>query len=121
VWAAQGITDPDTQWSKILKWRLRQSPAYSEMFMTRYAKATGNVMMQKVLRLQAEQQMTKQGVPGMDAGVPTSMLRRPGEGSGAGGPTAAQSALGGVVAGGMGTASRMADAEAQLQVNQGAA
>jgi len=121
VQKARGKSDAETEWAKVLKWKVRQQPAYIEAITTRLAKRQGNKLMLQVLKLQQQQKMTQQGVPGMDAGVATAALRRPGEGGGSGGPTAAQSALGGVVAGGMGTASRIADAEAQLQINQGAA
>ena len=120
VMEAMGKSDPESEWSKVLKWKMRQQPAYLEAMATRLAKRQGNRLMLQVMKLQAQQKMTQQGVPGMDAGIPTAGLRRAGEG-GSGGPTAAQQSLGGIIAGGMGTASRMADAEAQLQVSQGAA
>lgn len=121
VMEAMGKSDAETEWAKVLKWKVRQQPAYIEAITTRLAKRQGNKLMLQVLKLQQQQQMTKQGVPGMDVGVPSAALRRPGEAGGSGGPTAAQAALGGVMAGEMGTASRMADAEAQLQISQGAA
>lgn len=116
VMKAMGKSDADSEWAKVLKWKIRQQPSYIEAQVTRLAQLQGNKLMLKVMKLQQNQQMTKQGVPGLDPGVPTAALQRPGEGGG--GPTTAQRSLGGVISGGMGTASMMQDAEAQLQVGQ---
>lgn len=122
VQKARGKSDAESEWAKVLKWRMRQQPAYIEALTTRLAKRQGNKLMLQVLKLQQAQQMTKQGVPGMDAGVATAALRRPGEMSGGGGgPTYAQTSRAGAISGEMGTAALMNDAEAQMQVGQGAA
>lgn len=118
VQAARGKPDAETEWAKVLKWRMRNSPEYTQMMIARLAKQQGNKMMLEVLSLQNQQRMTQQGPPGMDAGVPTAALRRAGEGGGA---TAAQQSRAGAISGEMGTQSRMADAQAQIQVGQGAA
>lgn len=118
---ASGITDVETAWSKVIKTQMRMDPAYRQMMMTRLAKRQGNKLMLQVLKLQQQGQMTQQGVPGMPAGVPTSALNGPGEqnqGGGMGGPTYAQSSLGGQMAAEV--APQMQDARAQLVAGRGA-
>jgi hypothetical protein len=124
--AAQGKSDPETEWAKVLKDRIRQEPSYIQEQVTRLAKQRGNRVMLEILKLQADMEMTKAGLPapGMEAGLPTTMLKRAGEQAqtgGGGGPTMASSARGGIEAGQMGVASRQADAMAQIQGGQGAA
>lgn len=113
VWDAMGITDANTQWSKILKWQIKRSEEYLAARKLQLAKASGDKLMQKVIKLQADQKLTKQGVPGQPTGVPTVALYGPGEG-GSGGPNQAQRSLGGQMAGATGPDMRDAAAVAQL-------
>lgn len=117
IWAAEGKSDPETEWAKVLKWKIRNHPAYVEAQVTRLAKRQGNRLMLQVQKLQSQGQMTQQGAPGFESGIPASALRGPG----GGGPTTAQQSRAGAISGEVGTAARTADAEAQLQVSQGAA
>lgn len=124
--AAQGKADAETEWAKVLKDRIRQDPSYIAEQVARLAKQRGNKVMLKILKLQADQRMTQQGlpVPGFENGLPTAMLNRAGEqaqSGGGGGPTMASSARGGIEAGIMATSSRQADAMAQIQAGQGSA
>ena len=84
VQKARGKSDAESEWAKVLKWKIRQEPAYIEAQVTRLAKRQGNRLMLQVLKLQQQQRMTPQGIPGMDAGIPTAALRRPGDGGGGG-------------------------------------
>lgn len=94
---ASGITDVESEWARVLKTKLRLSPAYQEMMMTRLAKRQGNKIMLQVMKLQQQQRMTQGGMPGFPMGMPVAALNGPGEGGGgvAGGPNAAQASLGG--------------------------
>lgn len=121
VQEARGKPDAESEWAKVLKWRIRQQPAYIEAQVTRLAKRQGNRLMLQVLNLQKQQRMTEQGMPGFEAGLPTAALNRAGEGGTGfgGGPTSAQQSRAGAISGEVGTAARMADAQAQMQVGQG--
>lgn len=116
VWEAMGLTDPETQRAKILKWKISTSPEYVMMQTTRLAKRQGNRLMLQVLKLQEQQRMTKQGVPGFPSGVPAVAANRGGGGGVSGGPTTAQRSLGGQMA--AQTGPPMNDARAQAQVGQ---
>lgn len=123
--AAKGKADPETEWAKVLKDRIRQHPSYIEEQVARLAKLRGNKRMLQILKLQADQRMTQQGIPGFEGGLPAAALNRgaaqaQGGGGGGGGPTMASSVRGGVEAGQMAVASRQADANAQLMAGQGA-
>jgi hypothetical protein len=107
VWAAQGKTDPNSEWTKVLKWKMKTSPEFILAQTQRYAKRQGDKMMLQVLKLQQQQKMTQTGVAGFPAGVPTSAVGAP-DGGGppggapsggpGGGPNVAQRAYGGIKA-----------------------
>jgi hypothetical protein len=121
VWEAQGITDYETQWAKVLKWKIRQSPPYIEAQATRLAKRTGDKLMLKVMRLQQQQRMTEGGPPGYEAGIPSAVLNGPGGGGVNGGPTTGQRSLGGQMAAQSGPAMQDAQATSMIPGQQGAA
>lgn len=111
---ASGKTDVATELAKVQQTRIWLSPQYSEMLMTRLAKRTGDKIMLKVLDLQRQNRMTQQGGPSFEAGLPSAAV--------GGGPSATQSALGGIKA--AETGPQMQDAAATAQITppmQGAA
>jgi hypothetical protein len=88
VQKAKGEPDPQTEYKKVQKDRIRNRPAYQMAIDMEFARQTGNENMIAVLKqLQQQGQMTRAGVPGVAPnGVPTSALDRGNAGpSGAGG------------------------------------
>lgn len=122
VQKVKGAKDSHAEFVKVLKDRIRNHPMYIELAMTMLAEARGDKNAVGVLKaLQQQQRMTQgmPGVPGAANGLPSAALNR-GQG-GSGGPTAAQRSRGGQMAAELGTASKMADAEAQMMAGQGSA
>ncbi len=118
---AKGIKDTMSFRAELAKDRLWQAPATDAVLQARVAKRSGNKMMLQVLKLQEEQKLTKEGVPGFQKGMPTAAFGRPGQqqqGQGGGGQTAADQMAAGAKSGYMATASRNADAAAQMAVGQ---
>lgn len=98
---AQGITDVESEWARVLKTQMRMMPEYRQALLTRLAKRQGNTLMMEVLKLQQQQRMTQQGAPGFEEGMPAAALQRGGETASAGiggGPTTVQRSLGGTMA-----------------------
>lgn len=119
VMRKKGVTDPEREWLKVLKWKMRRHPLYLETVMLGLAQRRGDKAMVEILKsLQAQQKITQAGVPGAANGVPTSALKRMGEAGPQqqGGPTAASSSRGGEKAGEMRTAALNHDGVAQMQM-----
>ncbi len=120
---ARGKSDARAEWIEILKDKIRQDPRYLERIMLGVAYGTGDremIALMKQLQAQGEMTQPLPGVPGAANGLPTAALRRPGEqtnqgGTTGGAPTAA-SVRGGIISGEKATASRTADATAQMQI-----
>jgi hypothetical protein len=74
----KGQPDPQTEWKKVLKDRLRKTPAYLMRAEMQLAQQTGDQEMEALLKsLQEQGKMTRAGVPGAAPnGVPTSALDR---------------------------------------------
>jgi hypothetical protein len=79
-------------------------PTTLEALQKQVAKDQGNAILQEVIKLREAQQLTKQGAPGFEAGVPNAGLNGPGEqrqagggGNGIGVPGNADSQLGGQI------------------------
>jgi hypothetical protein len=124
VQKVKGAKDSQSEFVKVLKDRIRNHPMYTEMAMLALAEARGDKQAVGVLKaLRQQQRMTESmpGVPGAANGLPSAALNR-GQAptGGSGGPTAAQSSRGGIVAAELGTGAKMADAEAKMAVGQGA-
>lgn len=121
VMAAMGEKDTRRARIETIKDLIWKDPTVIQTITLGVAKARGDKALEGVIKqLQAQQKMTQPmpGVPGGGNGLPSAALKR---GGGSGGPTAAQQSKGGQISAEMGTASRMADAEAQLAVQPGAA
>lgn len=122
VMKKRGIMDPEREWKKVLKWKMRNHPLYIESVMSKFATKRGDKTMADIIKqLQEQQKMTQAGAgAAAPNGVPTAALRRMGEAgpqqTGQGGPTAASSARGGIKAGEMQTAAMQNDAMAQMAV-----
>lgn len=119
VCKTRGIKDSDSEFVKILKDRMRNSPEYMQAMSMSIAVKRGDKTMVQILKsLQQEQRMTANGVPGLPNGIPSAALKRQGQqqAQGGGGPSLASSQRGGIEAGQVGVASLNADAAAQLAV-----
>jgi hypothetical protein len=101
VQEAKGQPDPQTEWKKVLKDRLRKTPAYLMRAEMQLAQQTGDTEMVAVLRdLQNQQKLTRAGVPGVAPnGVPTSALDR--GNAGPAGPGGGQTPIASSVRGGI--------------------
>lgn len=122
VMRKKGITDVEAEWQKVIEWKMRGREQYIATIEMRLAQRRGDKTMVDVLkRLQADQKMTTAGVPGAQNGVPTSALRRMGEGGSSGGQTAVSASRGGDKAATMGTAQQNQEGMDRMLVGQGAA
>lgn len=126
VMKKKGITDPLREYQEVLEWELRRSPEYKMAVAMGVAQRRGDRTMVDILkRLQAEQQITEAGVPGARNGLPTSAIRRMGQGQndqrGSGGPTAVQASKGGQMAAEMQTAQLNQEGTARMAVAGSAA
>jgi hypothetical protein len=113
VQQARGKSDAFAERIKGIEDRLWRMPQTEMAFAMRVAKLRQDAVTLKVLKLQQQDQLTKQGVPGLDNGVPKAAISAT---TGSGGPSIAARARGGQQASEMGAATNMQDAQAQMQV-----
>jgi hypothetical protein len=118
VQEARGKSDTMAERIRWLEDQIWRDPATIAAYKLRVAKLRQDAIGLKILKLQQQDLMTKQGVPGMENGVPKAAISAT---TGSGGPSIAARSRGGIQAAEMGAASNMQDAQAQMQVGPQAA
>lgn len=118
VHRAMGEPDSDRARLKADRDRLMKLPQIDLLRLERVAKKLGDRDMQKLLQLQAQQQMSKASVPGLEGGIPAAALKRQATGGeGAAGGSTASSIRGGVQAAQVGGDRLAADAQVAATQN----